>query len=155
MNFEEQKRLLLSKISFECPVTAACTIEFDKKMRTTAGRANYTNNTIKLNYRLFQKHPQHLEQTFAHELAHLASYETFGNRGGGHGSKWKAFMRKFGYRPDRCHSLDVGYLARPQKVVAKARCNCKLWDVKPQRFKKMVSGANYRCKSCKTRLVLV
>jgi SprT protein len=155
MDLEILKLQLLARLPKSCDITSECKIEWCNRMRTTAGRAYPRQNLIKLNARLLKKHPEHLEQTFAHELAHLAAYELYGYLGSGHGRFWQMTMRAMGYEATRCHNLDAEGLARPHRVAGHAKCGCKLWSIKPRRYKKISAGYHYKCNSCKQRLVLV
>ncbi len=132
-----------------------CTIELNSRMRSTAGRANYTQNKIILNNRLLSDNPDHLEQTFVHELAHLISYALHGRAGTGHGPNWKRVMRTLGYSPDRTHSLDTSGLRRVHSVKGIARCSCRTYNLKARRFNKILRGAKYRCLLCMTHLEIV
>jgi len=130
---------------------AACRIELSDKMRSTAGTANSTQNRIKLNNRLLSINPQHINQTFTHELAHLVANAMINGRAK-HGPVWKQVMRLFGVEPNRTHSLDTSQFRR---IKAIARCNCTEHNITPRRYTFMTNGRTYRCLKCKERLTLV
>lgn len=131
------------------------TIIIDPRMRTRAGTANFSRNTIKLNQALLTRHPEHIEQTFAHELAHLIAYALYGHLGRGHGRFWQSVMRQLGFTPDRTHDMDCSGLERKHKPVAVAKCGCQLHQLKRRKFNKIMRGARYRCLSCRTQLTIV
>ncbi len=147
------KRELLAKSAIVAPKSANATINVCFFMRTTAGTANYSRNTIKLNYRLLTANPHHITQTFTHELAHLVAVELYGIKAKGHGVYWQRIMRMFGVEPDRCHKLDTSKLVRKHKTYS-AWCNCREHKIKSGRRNKIMRGINFRCLSCKTILSL-
>lgn len=81
-------------------------VVFNYRLRTAAGRADFSGRTIELNPRLLDRHPRELLPTLVHELCHLA----VGARAG-HGARWRAAVERLGYRPETCHQLDVSDLA--------------------------------------------
>lgn len=133
---------------------AKCAIEFSDSMRTVAGRAVHSTNTIHLNARLLRANPGEVNQIFAHELAHLISRALYGMAGRGHGALWRSVMVRLGYAPDRLHKLNTEALARRQRPVAEAACACRTHQLKRRRYNNLVRGAKYRCKLCSERLTL-
>ena len=102
---------------------SAPTVKFDKK-GTTAGTARDSTYTINLNLIIMIDNPDSIEDTTAHEFAHLVdgvvnpeTRETnvvWDPRRGArrtkrdiHGATWKSIMILFGFEPARCHNLDV------------------------------------------------
>ena len=162
----EQIRLkLIEKLENTLTVDAFQKIEmvlgaeftFNPRMRTAAGRAIYSQNLIELNKELLERHPEHLEQVVAHEMAHLIAYALFGPRqGAGHGMGWKRTMRMLGFPAARCHSLNVSNKKRPHKIQAYAKCNCKngLFAIKTKLYNKIKAGKKYRCSKCRTPLTI-
>ena len=54
--------------------------------------------SIDLNINLFRRHPEELEETVAHEVAHLSTYKEMGK----HNHKtpfWRETMKAFGFKP--------------------------------------------------------
>ncbi len=150
----ELRAKLLSKLNkpaFMFIKSANAPIILSTAMRTRAGTANYTRHSIKLNKRLLDANPHHIEQTFAHELAHLVAFELYGSQAIGHGVLWARVMNMFGYQPRRCHSLDVTGLQSKHKSFA-VYCNCDTHMIKSGRWNKMRRGVNYICKACDSRL---
>ncbi len=88
------------------------TIGFSRRMVGTAGTANLRTQRITLNARLLAQHPDALQPTFLHELAHLLTYKLHKHHG--HGRPWQIVMLQLGQAPQRCHRLDVSGL-RPSR----------------------------------------
>lgn len=80
-------------------------VVFNDRLRTSAGRADFTGRAIELNPRLLDRHPSELVPTLAHELAHLI----VGPRAR-HGPRWRAAIEALGFRAEACHRLDVAGL---------------------------------------------
>ncbi len=120
------------------------------RMRTAAGRAFISDNKIELNGKMLLEHPDELEPTFVHELAHLISIALYGARGAGHGRYWRATMRMLGQEPTRCHSMSETAPIRRHRVMAYAICACNKapFPIKPRRFAKIQKGVRYRCMTC-------
>lgn len=56
-----------------------------------------------------------LRQIVPHEIAHLAAFTVYGDRG--HGQGWKTMMRQLGKTPNRTHDLvNTIHEARKAKV---------------------------------------
>lgn len=144
---------LLARLGAKTPRSAKCRILLDTAMRTTAGLALYSLNTIKLNVRLLTANPHHIHQTFIHELAHLVAVELYGPKAKGHGSHWRSIMHQFGVEAKRTHRLDVSGLKRPHKTF-NAYCTCRTHSLKTGRYNKLRRGINFRCRICKNNLTL-
>jgi SprT protein len=154
---EQLKETLLSKIQDpKLETVKACKIEINNRMRSVAGKANYKFNKVILNGRLLGDNPEHIEQTFAHELAHLISVALYGiKEGRGHGQAWRTTMIRLGYNPDRCHKLDVSKYRRRHKVKGYARCSCKTHELKAKMFNKILNDiSKFKCLICNTHLEL-
>lgn len=131
-------------------------IVFNNKLRTTLGRASLDKNQIDLNTKLLLKHPEELEPTFAHELAHLVAPLLYGREGLGHQLGWKNVMIAFGYPPERTHNLDV--IRHTHKPVAFATCGCadRTHEIKARTFRKMKYGRReYRCTRCRQHIQII
>lgn len=155
-DLEAFRALLLERLNMPGMMlykSAICKIDLNPKMRTTAGRVNYRLNKMYLNVRLLTRNPHHIEQTFAHELAHIVAFELYGIKAVGHGPLWSGIMQKFGYEPNRCHALDVSGLKRRQKTY-ETYCQCRVHMLKPGRYNKLRRGVNFRCMICKSVLML-
>ncbi|MEM9283702.1 MAG: SprT-like domain-containing protein [Verrucomicrobiota bacterium] len=96
------------------PLAKRVSVEWNRRMRTAAGRAFYQSHQIELNPKLQTLPDDHRDReifgTFLHELAHLISYaRAGGKRIQPHGQEWKLACRDLGIPDeDRCHNLDFG-----------------------------------------------
>ncbi len=86
-------------------------VVWNGRLRSAAGRADFSATTIELNPRLLDRHPEELVPTLVHELCHLVA----GVRAG-HGPRWREAMRALGQVPQACHRLDVSGLAARRRV---------------------------------------
>ena len=128
------------------------TIEFSNKLTSTAGKAYFQRNMIKLSVPLLiLNEAKFILDTPGHEAAHLISYQRFGRPGIGHGAKWKQVMNIIGQQAKRCHNFTV-----PKKTnTVTARCSCTTHEISTIRANKIKSGsAYYSCKKCNTQLEL-
>ncbi len=68
-----------------------------------AGVAHLDENLLRFNPQLYRENREHfLEQTVAHEVAHLIAHQLFGPRIRPHGEEWQLIMRGiYGLPPDR------------------------------------------------------
>src|SRR6266480_23002 len=73
-------------------------VEWNSRLKTCAGRADYRQRLISLNPQLIH-HPVELDRTFRHELAHLlAQFRAGRHRILPHGVEWRR----------ACHDLEIG-----------------------------------------------
>ena len=81
-------------------------IEWNSRLKTTAGRADYRQKLISLNPRLGE-HPAEIDRTLRHELAHILAQFRAGRRPiSPHGSEWQQACRDLGIAGEkRCHTL--------------------------------------------------
>jgi SprT protein len=81
-------------------------IEWNPRLKTTAGRADYRLKLISLNPQLAE-FPDEIDRTLRHELAHiLAQFRAGGRRISPHGAEWQQACRDFGIAGERrCHAL--------------------------------------------------
>jgi predicted SprT family Zn-dependent metalloprotease len=120
---------------------------WNRRLRSTLGRAEFRTATVELNPQLLDRNPQELVPTLIHELCHLAA----GVRAG-HGAKWKALMRACGERPTACHRLDLSHLP------SRRRARRYLWLCKRcgQEYPRTRPDARrYRCGNCGGGLAVV
>jgi SprT protein len=91
-------------------------VEWNSRLRTAAGRADYRQKLISLNPRLFE-HLAEIDRTLRHELAHiLAQFHAGRRRILPHGVEWRQACRDLGIGDEkRCHNLPfpVRESARP------------------------------------------
>jgi SprT protein len=81
-------------------------VEWNSRLKTAAGRADYRSKLISLNPQLFH-HPAEIERTLLHELAHiLAQFRVGRRRVSPHGAEWQRACRDLGISDEkRCHNL--------------------------------------------------
>ena len=99
------------------------------------------------------KTEQHfIEQTVAHEVAHLLAHELFGPRVQSHGKEWQAIMVKvFGLPADRCHTYDTKRVSR-RPWVYQCQCEGKTITLSTIRHNRAKKGIIYQCMSCRSPL---
>ncbi|PYK75058.1 MAG: hypothetical protein DME39_05170 [Verrucomicrobia bacterium] len=81
-------------------------VEWNSRLKTAAGRADYRQKLISLNPRL-SEHPAEIDRTLRHELAHLlAQFRAGRRRILPHGDEWREACRDLGIKGEkRCHNL--------------------------------------------------
>ena len=82
-------------------------VEWNSRLKTAAGRADYRQKLVSLNPRLVE-HPAEIDRTLRHELAHiLAQFRDKSRRRiSPHGPQWQQACRDLGIADEkRCHTL--------------------------------------------------
>jgi SprT protein len=81
-------------------------VEWNSRLKTAAGRADYRQKLISLNPRLLD-HPAEIDRTLRHELAHiLAQFRAGRRRILAHGVEWREACHDLGIADEkRCHNL--------------------------------------------------
>jgi predicted SprT family Zn-dependent metalloprotease len=81
-------------------------VEWNPRLKTAAGRADYREKLISLNLRLIE-HPAEIDRTLRHELAHiLAQFRNGRRRIQPHGDEWQKACVDLGIADEkRCHTL--------------------------------------------------
>ena len=116
-------RELLRALGAARIATELC-VEWNSRLKTTAGRADYRRKLISLNPRL-SEHPAEIDRTLRHELAHiLAQFRAGRRRILPHGDEWRAACRDLGIADEkRCHNLPFPVSARARRYLYKCpRC---------------------------------
>ena len=82
-------------------------VEWNPRLRTAAGRADYHRSLITLNPLLREHGDAEIDRTLRHELAHLLAHARRGRRRiAPHGPEWRQACRDLGIGDEqRCHSL--------------------------------------------------
>lgn len=115
-------------------LAARVRIEWNARMRSTAGVAFPTRDLVRLNPRLREFGDEEIDRTLRHELAHLLAHERAGRRRiAPHGPEWRRACRDLGV-PDekRTHDLPL-----PRRAVARRHhyrcpaCGMRIARVKP------------------------
>jgi SprT protein len=115
-------------------------VEWNSRLQTAAGRADYRQKLISLNPRLVE-HPEEIDRTLRHELAHiLAQFRSKTRRRiSPHGPEWQQACRDLGIAGEkRCHTLPF-----PAKHYARRfiyRCpNCRRDFPRVRKLKRTVA----------------
>jgi SprT protein len=105
LNLEETARDLL-RANGANRIANELRIEWNLRLKTAAGRADYRQKLISLNPRL-SEYPTEIDRTLRHELAHiLAQFRARRRRISPHGVEWQQACRDLGIADEkRCHNL--------------------------------------------------
>ena len=103
---ERQSRELLAPLGAE-ELAREVRVEWNARLFSAAGRADFRRNLISLNPRLREHDAAEVERTLRHELAHLlAQFRAGRRRVPPHGREWKKACRDLGIADEaRCHTL--------------------------------------------------
>ena len=87
-------------------IAAEVRVEWNSRLKTSAGRADYRQKLISLNARLLE-HPAEIDRTLRHEIAHILAHFRAGRRRAlPHGAEWQQACRDLGIAGEaRCHTL--------------------------------------------------
>jgi SprT protein len=104
-DLETTARQLLRSIGAE-RIAKELRVEWNPRLKTAAGRADYRLKLVSLNPRLIE-HPEEIDRTLRHELAHiLAQFHAGRGRISPHGPEWQQACRDLGIGGEkRCHTL--------------------------------------------------
>ena len=105
-DLETKARQLLCSLGAK-RIATELRVEWNSRLKTAAGRADYRQKLISLNPRLAE-HPSEVDRTLRHELAHiLAQFRQKGRRRiSPHGPEWQQACRDLGIADEkRCHTL--------------------------------------------------
>jgi SprT protein len=102
---------------------------------TCAGQAFDSKYMIKMNAIICIDNEHSIEDTAAHEFAHLVDgivypetrFSGYRQKRSIHGPTWKRIMRDFGHAPERCHNLDVSRARVSTRRTTKVhvwKCGC-------------------------------
>ena len=82
-------------------------VEWNPRLQSAAGRADFREKLVSLNPRLADHGPDEVDRTFRHELAHLVAQFRVGRRRiSPHGAEWRRACRDLGIADEtRCHNL--------------------------------------------------
>jgi predicted SprT family Zn-dependent metalloprotease len=101
-------------------------VEWNSRLKTTAGRADYRARLISLNPRLCKHGGKEIDRTLRHELAHLlAQFRTGCRKILPHGDEWQRACHDLGISDEkRCHNLPFPVTHRARRYLY--RCpNCR------------------------------
>jgi predicted SprT family Zn-dependent metalloprotease len=114
-------------------------VEWNSRLKTAAGRADYRQKLISLNPQLVA-HPEEIERTLRHELAHiLAQFRAGRRRIAPHGVDWQQACRDLGITGEkRCHTLPFPAKRYPPRFIY--RCpNCHRDFPRVRKIERMVA----------------
>ena len=123
-DLEETARELLRSLG-AARIAGELRVEWNSRLKTAAGRADYREKLILLNPRLIE-HPTEIDRTLRHELAHiLAQFRAGRRRISPHGAEWQQACVDLGIADEkRCHNLP--FPARTYAARFVYRCpNCR------------------------------
>jgi SprT protein len=105
VDIETKARKLLRSLG-AARIAKEVRVEWNSRLKTAAGRADYRQKLISLNPRLFE-HPAEIDRTLRHEAAHiLAQFRASRRRILPHGAEWQQACRDLGIADEkRCHNL--------------------------------------------------
>ena len=105
LNLEEKARDLLRANGAD-RIANELRVEWNPRLKTAAGRADYREKLISINSRLIE-HPDEIDRTLLHELAHiLAQFRAGRRRISPHGIEWRQACGDLGIADEkRCHNL--------------------------------------------------
>jgi SprT protein len=114
-------------------------VEWNPRLKTAAGRADYSQKLILLNPRLFD-HSNEIDRTLRHELAHiLAQFRAGRRKVPPHGAEWRQACCDLGIANEkRCHNLP--FPARTYAARFVYRCpNCRQEFPRVRRVRRAVA----------------
>jgi len=114
-------------------------VEWNSRLKTAAGRADYRQKLISLNPRL-SEYPTEIDRTLRHELAHiLAQFRAGRRRILPHGTEWQQACVDLGIAGEkRCHNL--AFPARTYTARFIYRCpNCRQEFPRVRRVRRTVA----------------
>jgi len=120
-------------------IAAELRVEWNSRLKTAAGRADYRQKLISLNPRL-SEHPAEIDRTLRHELAHLLAQFRVGRRRiAPHGAEWREACRDLDIADEaRCHNLPFATKAYPARFVY--RCpNCRQEFPRVRRIRRVIA----------------
>jgi SprT protein len=105
LNLEETAQELLRSLG-AARIAGELRVEWNSRLKTAAGRADYQQKIILLNPRL-SEYPTEIDRTLRHELAHiLAQFRVGRRRISPHGIEWQQACVDLGIGDEkRCHNL--------------------------------------------------
>jgi SprT protein len=109
-----RRDILLERLCRQLLRMAKCpdlkvTVEWNSRLRTTAGHACWRSKTISLNPKLIEVSPAEVQRTLRHELAHFLAQHRAGRRQiAPHGREWRQACKDLGIpNESRCHDLPL------------------------------------------------
>jgi SprT protein len=139
VDLESKARELLRSLGVE-KLGREVRVEWNSRLQTAAGSADYREKRISLNPRLCNHAADELERTLRHELAHLlAQYRSGRRRISPHGTEWREACRDLDIADEtRCHNLPFAAKSYAPRFVY--RCpNCRQEFPRARRVRRAVA----------------
>jgi SprT protein len=115
-------------------------VEWNPRLKTAAGRADYRHKLISLNPQLVE-HPAEIDRTLRHEIAHILAQfrEKSRRRISPHGPEWMQACRDLGIADEkRCHTLPFPVTRSAPRFIY--RCpNCQRDFARLRKIKRIVA----------------
>jgi SprT protein len=124
VDLEEKARELL-RTNGACRIAMEIRVEWNARLKTCAGRADYCGKLISLNPRLCDHGATEVDRTLRHEIAHLLAHFRAGHRRIlPHGVEWRQACQDLEIGDEkRCHTLPFPISERVQRYLYKCP-NC-------------------------------
>jgi SprT protein len=138
-DLERQARELL-RVNGAGRIADQVRVEWNPRLKSCAGRADYCQRLILLNPRLHEHGTTEVNRTFRHELAHLlARFRAGRRRIHPHGSQWREACQDLGIGDEkRCHNLPLPTTERPRRFLY--RCpNCQSDFARARRIRRAIA----------------
>jgi predicted SprT family Zn-dependent metalloprotease len=138
LRLEAKARKILQSLG-ATKLARALSVEWNSRLKTAAGRADYRSKLISLNPHLVH-HPAEIDRTLHHELAHiLAQFRAGRRRILPHGVEWREACRDLGISDEkRCHNLPFPVSERTRRYLY--RCpHCQRDFPRVRRIKRAVA----------------
>jgi SprT protein len=125
-------------------IAASLRVDWNSRLQTAAGRADYRHKLISLNPRLHEYGGAEIDRTFRHELAHLlAQFRAGRRRILPHGEEWRTACHDLGIGDEtRCHNLPFPISERARRFLYKCP-NCQRDFARVRRIRRAIA-----CLSC-------
>jgi SprT protein len=125
IDLEFQARELLRALN-AATLAREIRVEWNPRMKSAAGRADFREKLVSLNPRLSDHGIPEIDRTLRHELAHLlAQFRAGRRRIPPHGAEWRQACRDLGIGDEmRCHNLPLAISKRVRRFRYKCP-NCQ------------------------------
>ncbi len=136
---QEKARRLLRSLGAN-RIATELRVEWNRRLKTAAGRADYRQKLISLNPRLVA-HPEEIDRTLRHELAHILAQfrEKRRRRISPHGAEWQQACRDLGIPGEkRCHTLPFPTKRYAPRFIYRCR-NCRRDFPRVRKIKRTVA----------------
>ena len=136
---EREARELLRSLGAK-RIATEIRVEWNPRLKTAAGRADYRHKLISLNPQLVE-HPAEIDRTLRHEIAHILAQfrEKSRRRISPHGPEWMLACRDLGIADEkRCHTLSFPATRSAPRFIY--RCpNCQRDFPRLRKIKRIVA----------------